>query len=649
MTVPSENSLALAAGFEPADRERWRELALGVLRKSRVANDETPPEAVEELLATTTYDGIRVSALYTAADAPGEQGVPGFPPFTRGNRLRDTTAEGGERPGGWDVRQRHADPDVAATKAAIAADLENGVTSLWLVLGEAGIPVDALPEVLADVYLGLAPISLDAGAETREAAEAFLRLAESTSAEDGAGAGAAAREAADGLADSAAPGAADGAAPAAGARGNLGADPIGLRARTGAPVELDVLTDLAQRTTGTGVRAGLVDATVYHDAGGSDAQELGFSIATGVAYLRALTDAGLSAEAAFAQLEFRYAATADQFLTIAKLRAARRLWARVAELSGAPDSPQHQHAVTSAAMMAGRDPWVNLLRTTLACFGAGIGGANAVTVVPFDAVLGLPDAFSRRIARNTQSLLLEESSLGRVLDPAGGSWYVESLTDELARAAWDVFTDVEKAGGIAAALESGHVENALAEVWERRRENIAHRRDPLTGVSEFPNLTEKLPSRKPAPAVPGGGLPRVRYGQDFENLRDAADRAPTRPQVFLATLGPLAAYTTRATFAANLFQAGGIETVPAGPNLGPDELAAAFRESGARIAVLCSTDKIYAADGEAAAAALQEAGAARVWLAGRNGTLPNVDSYVFSGCDAVAVLTTTLDDLGVAR
>ncbi|MFI5956703.1 methylmalonyl-CoA mutase family protein [Cryptosporangium sp. NPDC051539] len=616
MTVPSEK-LALAAGFEPADRARWRELALAVLQKSRRATDETPAGDVDDLLTTVTYDGIRISPLYTAEDAT-EPGAPGFPPFVRGNRLRDATAEGGERPGGWDVRQRHADPDATATRAAIAADLENGVTSLWLVLGDAGLPIDALPEVLTDVYLDLAPICLDAGPETPAAAEAFFHLAA--------------------------------AAPDGGAVGsNLGADPIGLRARTGAPADLSVLTALAQRTTGTGISAGLVDATVYHEAGGSDAQELGFSIATGVAYLRALTDAGLSVRRALDELEFRYAATADQFLTIAKFRAARRLWARVAEVSGAADVPQRQHAVTSSAMMSGRDPWVNMLRTTLACFGAGIGGADAVTVTPFDAVLGLPDAFARRIARNTQSLLLEEASLGRVLDPAGGSWYVESLTDDLARVAWDVFTDVERSGGMRTALEDGTVEESLGEVREKRRSNVAHRRDPLTGVSEFPNLTEKLPVRTPSPAPLSGGLPRIRYGQDFEALRDASDAAPQRPAVFLATLGPLAAYTARATFAANLFQAGGIETLTAGPGLSPGELADAFTASGAEIAVLCSTDAIYATDGEAAATALENAGATRVWLAGRAGALPNVQNYVFSGCDAVGVLTTTLDDLGVAR
>ena len=627
MTVPSEK-LALAAGFEPADRARWRELALGVLRKSRLATAETPPDAVEKLLATTTYDGISIAALYTADDAPaGPAGLPGFPPYVRGGKLRDTTAEGGERAGGWDVRQRHTDPDPAVSRAAILADLTNGVTSVWLVLGEAGIPVSALGEVLTDVYLDLAPVSIDAGPSTAQAGAAFLALV-------------------------------DERGNRADATGTLGADPIGLRARTGTPADLTVLTSLAVRVKADypGLRAGLVDATVYHEAGGSDAQELGLATATGVAYLRALTDAGLSVEEALSQLEFRYAATADQFLTIAKLRAARRLWARVAEasgasgVSGAPHHAQRQHAVTSAAMMSGRDPWVNLLRTTLACFGAGLGGADAVTVAPFDAELGLPDSFSRRIARNTQSLLLEEASLGRVVDAAGGSWYVESLTEELAKAAWDWFTEIERAGGVLAALDSGLVSDRLAEVWEKRRENLAHRRDPLTGVSEFPNIEEKLPSRKAAPAPLGGGLPRIRYGQDFERLRDAADAHPGgRPKVFLATLGSAAAYTARATFAANLFQAGGAETVVAGPNLDAAGLRAAFEASGAKVAVLCSADKVYAAQGAAAAEALTEAGAARVWLAGKPGTLPDVQNYVFVGCDAVAVLQSTLDDLGVTR
>jgi methylmalonyl-CoA mutase len=164
-------------------------------------------------------------------------------------------------------------------------------------------------------------------------------------------------------------------------------------------------------------------------------------------------------------------------------------------------------------MMSRRDPWVNMLRTTLACFGAGVGGADAITVQPFDAAIGRPDGFARRIARNTSSLLVMESHVARVIDPAGGSWYVERLTDDLAGAAWDWFTEIERSGGIVAALESGLVERRLAGTWARRADNLAHRRDALTGVSEFPNLTEKPVVRLPRPVVAPpaeGALPPTR-------------------------------------------------------------------------------------------------------------------------------------------
>ncbi|WP_329520913.1 methylmalonyl-CoA mutase subunit beta [Spirillospora sp. NBC_01491] len=604
MTVPPEE-LELAAAFPPAERDRWREMVKGVLRKSGAATDDTPLEEVEGLLAGASYDGVPIPALSTAGDAP--PGRPGLAPYVREVR------PDGEGLAGWDVRQRHAHPDPAVTREAILADLENGATSVWLALGDAGLPVRALPEALRGVHLDLAPVVLDAGALTAEAAEAFLALV----TERG---------------------------NAAEAAGNLGADPLGLAARTGTAVPLEPAAALAVRCAREfpGLRAVTVDATVHHDAGGGDAEELGGAVAAGVAYLRALTGAGLTVEEAFAQIEFRLAVNADQFLSIAKLRAARRLWARVAGVSGAEGAEARIHAVTSSAMMTRRDPWVNMLRTTVATFAAGVGGADAVTVQPFDARLGLPDDSARRIARNTQTLLLEESSLARVVDPAGGSWYVERLSEDLAQAAWDWFTDIEGAGGLAEALGSGLVGGRLAETWARRRTDIARRKAPLTGVSEFPNLAETLPERDPAPRAPGGGLPVVRYAQDFEALRDRSDAheadTGTRPRVFLATLGPIAAHTARASFAANLFQAGGIETV-GGP---PEEFAA----SGAAVACLCSGDRIYEEGAASAARTLKDAGAARVWLAGR-GSYDGVDGHVFAGCDAIAVLETTLGDLGV--
>ncbi|MFG3295353.1 methylmalonyl-CoA mutase family protein [Streptomyces sp. NPDC048179] len=601
MTVLPDDGLSLAAEFPDATHEQWQRLVEGVLRKS---GKEVSGEAAEDALSTTLEDGLRTRPLYTARDTAPEPGLPGFAPFVRGGR-----PEGGTD-GNWDIRQRHA----AAPDGAVLADLENGVTSLWLVLGEGGIPVDGLGRALEGVYLDLAPVVLDAGRDAEAAAAELFRVYE-----------------------------AKGVAPEA-VRGNLGADPLGHEARTGTALPFAPVAELAKRCAGEfpGLRALTVDALPYHEAGGSAAQELGASLATGVAYLRELTETGLGLEQALAQLEFRYAATADQFLTIAKLRAARRLWARIAEVSGAADAgAQTQHAVTSPVMMSRRDPWVNMLRTTIATLAAGVGGADSVTVLPFDHALGLPDAFARRIARNTSTILVEESHLARVVDPAGGSWYVERLTDELAHAGWEFFRTIERDGGQAAVLRSGRLRTDLATTWAERSKKLAKRREPITGVSEFPFLAEKPVEREPAPEPPSGGLPRVRRDEAYEELRARSDAhlaaTGARPRIYLATLGSATEYTGRATFASNLFQAGGIEPVTGG----------SFEESGATEAVLCSSDAQYAEQAARTAESLKAAGARHVVLAGR-GDFPGIDSYVFAGCDAVAVLSETLDRMGVS-
>ncbi|MDX8032538.1 methylmalonyl-CoA mutase family protein [Lentzea sp. BCCO 10_0856] len=583
--------LALPAEFRPnefpsASREQWRELVDAVLRKTG---------ASYESLVTKTYDGIELQPLYTLDDA--------LPAYALAPVKQ-----------GWDVRQRHAVPD----PVALMNDLEGGVTSLWLAL-----PADSLERVLDGVYLDLAPITLDGDVD---AARAMLRIYDQAPL----------------LPEE--------------VRGNLALTPFG--------EALDVIKDARKQFPS--LRTVVVDALPFHDAGGSDSEELGASLALAVSYLRALTDAGLGVEEAFAQLEFRYAATADQFMTIAKLRAARRLWARVAEVSGV-DVPQVQHAVTSSAMMTRRDPWVNMLRTTVATLAAGLGGADSVTVQPFDAAIGLPDEFARRVARNTQNLLLEESHLGEVIDPAAGSWYVEKLTDELAVAAWSWFQEIERAGGLPAA--HGLVAARLAETWAKRSARLADRSDPITGVSEFPNLGEKPVVREPGPGIdsdsqaPRGdappipsvssrsdkfGLPRVRYAQAFEELRDLADAQPERPQVFLATLGPVSAHTARATFAANLFNAGGFATPNAGPTKTADEVAEKFAESGAKIAVVCGSDTSYADLAVETVEALRKAGAERVLLAGKKSDA-KVDGFVFMGCPALEILNNTFEFMGVER
>ncbi|MFB6815746.1 methylmalonyl-CoA mutase small subunit [Streptomyces sp. NPDC056347] len=619
MTVLPADGLSLAAEFPAPAHEHWQRLVEGVLRKS---GKEAEGPAAEEALSTTVEDGLITRPLYTSRDSAPDAGYPGFAPFTRGSKAA------GNATGGWDVRQRHALTDAARLNEAVLADLENGATSLWLTVGgRTGVPVSALATALDGVYLDLAPVVLDAGAETDAAATELLRIC----AERGVG--------------------------APDVRGNLGADPLGRAARTGAEPDHTAAVHWARRCAREfpGLRALAVDALPYHEAGGSAAEELGASLASGVALLRTLTDAGMPVEDACGQLEFRYAATADQFLTIAKLRAARRLWSRVAEVCGAPGAgAQRQHAVTSSVMMTRRDPWVNMLRTTLACLGAGVGGADSVTVLPFDHALGLPDAFARRIARNTSTILLEESQLARVIDPAGGSWYVERLTAELAGAAWAFFQEIERSGGQAAALRSGMIEERLAATWAARSRDLARRKEPVTGVSEFPQLAERPVEREPAPLETDGpgGLPRVRRDEAFEALRARSDAhlAATgqRPKVFLAALGPAAAHTARASFAANLFQAGGIEPVHDPVTVDAATAADAFRASGATVACLCSSDTLYAEQAAEVAGALGAAGARRVFLAGRPGEYAGVDEYVFAGSDVVTVLSSLLDRMDVA-
>ena len=407
-------------------------------------------------------------------------------------------------------------------------DLEGGVSSLWLGLGDGRIPVDALPDVLAETYLDLAPIVLDAGERFADAAEVYLD--------------AAARR----------------GVPAGALAGCLGADPLGVLARTGvdpgtdADAGLSAAVALARRCAADfpGVRAIVVDALPYHEAGGTDAEELGCALAAGLEYLRAMRAAGLPADAAFGQLEFRYAATADQFATIAKLRAARRVWARVAQQCGVTSEAggQWQHAVSSWSMLTRRDPWNNILRATLACFAAGVGGADAITVAPFDAAIGQPDRLARRVARNVHALLVEESHVARVIDPAGGSWYVEDLTEQLAARAWAWFQEIERSGGLRAALAAGVIADRLAASRDERRDALARRREAVTGVSEFPLVGETLLSRPAAarPADAPAGLPRIRWSQWHEELRDRADaHAAATGSPPTVTLAPLDA--SRAT------------------------------------------------------------------------------------------------------
>jgi methylmalonyl-CoA mutase len=622
-----EADVALSAEFEPASREAWLTLVAKVLKGADF----------QKRLVSATADGLAVQPLYTRADA-----------------VRGAAAVGrsGWYPGGWDVRQPHAEHDPQAANKAILEDLEGGATSVLLQIeapGQPGLPDDAaaFAAALRGAFGNGAAIALDARENALDAAGSLIETWRV------AGIGENER------------------------RGAFNYDPLGVLAETGTlthPVQraCEIAARLAADTRSMShVTALLADGRPYHEAGGSEAQELAAMLATLVAYLRSCETAGLRPRMALGKIALALAADADLFLTIAKFRVARRLVARVAEGCGAGSAAEAVQitASTSERMMARRDPWVNMLRTTVACAGAAFGGAEAITVLPFSWALGRPDAFARRIARNTQLVLQAESSAARVIDPAHGSWYVERLTDDLAKAAWSLFQEIEAQGGtiggMAAALESGFIQEKIARVAEARAGDIAHGRVELTGVSAFPKLGDdgiKVEPQAPCdPVVKGAAsvarLAPRRLAEPFEALRDAADAflagTGKPPQVFLACLGDLAAHAARSTWMRNYLAAGGIEAVASAPLHNSADAGAAFAASGTRIACICSSDDVYVELAEAAAGALKQAGAAPVLHAGRPKDqeaalkAAGVDTFIFAGGDAVATLTNLHGALGI--
>jgi methylmalonyl-CoA mutase len=387
-------------------------------------------------------------------------------------------------------------------------------------------------------------------------------------------------------------------------------------------------------------------------------QELAFVLAAGVAYMRALESTDVALDDIQGMIYARLSADADQFLTMAKFRALRLLWARIEQSCGLTPKPIFIAADTAWRMLTRRDPYVNMLRATMATFSAGLGGADSVCVLPHTLALGLPDAFARRIARNTQLVLLEESNLAKVADPAAGSGGIEALTLKLCEAAWTLFQEIEKAGGVFAALEQNLIQRKVAATRAAREANIARRKEVLTGASEFPNLHEAqvaVLDATPIGLAPYGeskitfdALAPMRLAAPFEALRDKSDdilkQTGARPKVFLANLGTPADFTARATFAKSLFETGGIEAVDSEGFSDPAALTAAFKTSGAALACLCSSDKVYAEQAAAAAKALQAGGARHIYLAGRPGEQEfslravGVSDFVFAGGNALAVL-----------
>ncbi len=502
--------------------------------------------------------------------------------------------------------------------------------------------------------------------------------------------------------------------PAKDLRGGFDFDPLGTIASDGhLPWSLEACFWLMSEMVvwseerAPGMRAIAVSTLPYARSGATAVQELAIAMATGVEYLRRLEIAGIGPDRACRGIRLVLSVGRDLFMEIAKLRAARLLWARVAQACGLPPADRgiSIHAVTSPRCLTARDPWVNMLRGTTGAYAAVVGSADVVTVLPFDSALGAPDELGRRMAVNTQNILREESHLDKVHDPASGSYFIERLTHDLAAAAWDRFQRIELAGGMANQVRSGAIARELGETLAEKRRDIAILRDLVTGVSSFPNLEEKRPTRRrsdrgkrPLPddestavhravgsasvsferaiedASEGvsvrdlielfaghdeparmAALPAERESVAFERLRDASDRqlhrTGARPHAFLGAVGRPSDHGWDVSSVVNLLAAGGVTAVRGEGLEGVEDSSAAYEASGSRTAVLCAPDELI----PGLARTIKSRGAHRVLVAGRPGPekdqwrIEGVDGYLFPGCDAIDLLMDIQEVEGVRR
>ncbi|PJW15425.1 MULTISPECIES: methylmalonyl-CoA mutase family protein [unclassified Geobacillus] len=643
-----------------------------------------------ERLVSMTYENIAVKPLYTRRDVealgPLEQ-YPGFGQYVRGARPE------GYRGGPWKVSQEISAASPSEWNEAVKHDLERGQTEIHFALGRLPFAVESVDDVAAmldGVLLDRYSLRVDAGARSLS----FLALLVAYFKEQGV--------------------------PLSSVRGAIGMDPLGAWAEQGTlPCSLERLYDeMAEATKWAkeqmpAVRTILVRGEPYHNGGANAVQELAFSLATAVEYIRAGLDRGLAVDDIAVRMQASFAVGADFFMEIAKLRAARRLFAQVMEAFGGGESAKRieLYVRTSPFTKTVYDPYVNMLRAAAEAFAAVVGGADGVHVSPFDEAIGLADEFSRRIARNTQLILLEEAHVANVIDPAGGSYYVETLTAKLAEEAWKLFQRVEEQGGMAKALEAGFVQTEVEAVAKRRLDRVKMRKEKIVGTNVYANL-EETPVEKPkqdaanvappldekrvadiraslaggkwmeaairavrrratareiaAALADGNTSIRIapirawRLAEPFERLRKAAEkhaeRTGSRLSVHLINIGPLVRHQARADFIAGLFAAGGVAAERSDGFASVAEAVEWVQSTNGTHYIVCGADDDYPAFVPALAEAFKQAKPnAKLYVAGkppeeleRTYADAGVDGSIHLGSNAYDVIVAFLTERGVA-
>lgn len=665
----AQEPLHLSNYFSAADEEAWREAAHKVLKGKPL-----------ESLQRRRWEGFTSEPFYVGTELPAYlQAPPDHPPFARG-------AHSAQKRDGWELRQVYEAGSIDQASQALQKDAAQGVSSHWIIPSTAaqrGLPcdtVEAFSSMISGLQLDQVPVWIEAGAMGRPLLGQWVAAAQAA-----------------------------GVAPAQ-LTGGVLCDPLSTLAATGAlPASLaSAWDDQAEVCKWVEARARSCHAAVVsglpaHDAGAHAAQELGYVIAALTEHLRAMATRGVTPESFTAHAHLRIGVGRDMFTEIAKVRALRVLVCKVLQACGLKED-QLQLAIHSVALRvtaSQRDKWVNLLRATAECFSAAVGGADAITLMPFDRLLGTPSDLARRQAANTQLVLAKESYLSQVEDPAGGAWYIETLTDQLARGGWSFFQSIEAEGGLTQALRNGSVQEAFAQVTADKERAIAKRKAPVLGVSEYANPEDLLQeeaspqiSSAPSAEIPSmspntsidqlievakqghttaalfhalhpdaakeqlQALEGFRWAASWEALRDAADRhtqSHPRPTLFLSNIGPIPAHKARAAFTQRLLEAGGIATLTNEGFTTPEAAIEAYASSGADGAVICGKDDDYLEWVEPLAKGLQAKGARDVVVAGRMGTHEaswreaGVTHAIYMGCDALGTLKELLTRVGVEQ
>ena len=598
--MTQETNLSLGNDFPDADKKDWLEAVEKALRGS----------AYETL--QTRHNGLSREPLYTNETVNLSQaahGMPGQPPFLRGSKSLSNSFLP------WHIASRFTLGRKGNDNKDVLTDLEGGVSALLLDCRFYTVTPTQLDKLLEGVDINIAPLFLRADNNAINLATHLVsKIGNDTAI-------------------------------------YLDLDPLGYAAASGLKIDDDVDTifpgmlGLVEQTQSSpNIRLMTASGMTYHNAGADAITELAAIIATATFYMRYLEQSGLDIADIINRLTLTVSADTDFFGSIAKLRALRLLWGNIcAALKQDKIVTPFIHAEGSERYFSLADPWVNMLRATMSTLAAGIGGADVVTALPCTSIAESDNLLTRRVARNTQVILQEESHIGQVMDPAGGSWYVETLSESLASKSWSLFQSIEKAGGIASPEGMRIVTTNIQENRIIENKDTAKRKMPVLGAGDFANLEEAL--LKPRPAYGSGALQETRPAEAFEKLRFAAENQ--KPKIYLAVLGETAEFTARSNFATNLFAAGGIDSHL---GCGGNDLNAIiddFTASGFSVAVICGTDAAYENYAETLAQGLAEAGCAHVWLAGKYES-DAINGNIFMGCDTISVLQLTLSLSGVA-